>query len=429
MARVRFEILYRLWSPIAKRCVFLVAFLAVAFAATPAVRAQPGPPVAPTPLPMQKASLPHTTYHPNYHTKYHTIAHEMLDDEFGLGIVTPDMYALLDNVVDWVKAALPARTATEYRALDEAGALSVLTTIDKVLYNHGFVYPAYPMGWVDLLSDGLTPRTFNADELKDIRDLTSENDRRTAAIDAIGSGPFYLVDCDIASFLYLAVADVLHMPIAMVDLPSHDFIRWDLGGGTYVNFETMYGSKSSDADFAGFGQTAASVKAGLFMTAWTSDETLGYHAQIIASKWSGMNDYVRERHLGQYAAALYPRFVNAWNEIAWADVMADDPKVRTNPLTLVEAQKAVAGFAYANNLDTLACAQAEAGQWTDAVKTETSAETAFNDFPDAENFSKYVPDFVAHRTCFVARAPQNNPLPVQQKTNRFRALPDRAETR
>jgi hypothetical protein len=355
---------------------------------------------------MQRASLPHTSYHPNYQTKYHTIAHEILDDEAAVAQVTPSMYTLIDNVIDESRAELPARSAAEYAALSHDDALAVLTTIDRVLYRHGFVYPAFDMGWVDLLSDGLTPRTFNLRERDAVKDFGPYNSRRRSAIDRIGTGPFYLVDCDTASFLYLAVADVLRIPVLMVNLPDHDFIQWDLGGGRHLNFETMYGEEQSDDDYSGHGQTVESVAAGLFMKPWTREQTLGYHAAIVASKWSGMSDYVRERDIGLYAIALYPTLPDGWNAIAWSALMSDDANLRKDPATLEAAKRAVLGFRYANNLDTLACAYAEASKWKLALSTEQEATHAFNSFPDATDFSKYLSDFTPpnQKTCYYARS-------------------------
>jgi|SRR5580700_347704 hypothetical protein len=370
------------------------------------VRAQDAPKPTET---VRPASLKHT-----YHAKYHTIAHEMLDNEAALGAVTQDMFNLLDDVIDWSKAALPERNPSQYANLTDADASAVLHTIDKVLYTHGFVYPGFEMGWVDLLSDGLTPRTLNATELQSVRQM-AENNRRLPDIDRLAPGPFYLVDCDIASFLYLAVADQLGMPLSMVNLPDHDFVRWNLGSNKHLDFETMYGADEDDNHYHDHGQTPGSIEAGLFMSSWTRSETLGYHTAIVASKWADMNDFQRERDTGVYAVALYPAFPNAWNQIAWADVMSNNPAIRKAPSTLTEAQKSIVPFAYANNLDTLACAYAEGGRWDLARQTEIKATKAYNDFPDAVDFSKYLPDFTppTNKTCYIARsATSQKPSPA-----------------
>ncbi len=365
---------------------------------------------------IRPASLSH-----KYHAKYHTIAHEILDDEVALGIVDKSMFDMLDNIVDWSIAAVPARTDSQYANLTHDQALAVLTAIDKVLYTHGFVYPGYTMGWVDLLSDGLTPRTLYAAEVTSIEDV-GYNDRRLPDIKRIAPGPFYLVDCDIASFPFLGVGDALKMPIAMVNLPDHDFIRWNLGNGHFLDFETMTGQEIAPGSYDHHGQTPESVKAGLFMSSWTREQTLGYHAALLAGKWSSINDYVRERDVGLYATALYPTLPDAWNAIAWAGVMSDNQAVRRSTATLVAAKKAVATFEFADNLDTLACAYAEMGDWVLALRTEQRAASAYNDFPNATDYSKYFSDFTPphNRTCYVARSPK---YVKAQLTKGFRALP------
>ena len=86
-------------------------------------------------------------------------------------------------------------------------------------------------------------------DLNDLRELRnqSHNIRRIKFIDADNSGPFYVVDCDIASFIYLAIAEVMKYPLHLVEIPRHDFVRWEIGPGSSVNFETMDGFETDDA--------------------------------------------------------------------------------------------------------------------------------------------------------------------------------------
>ncbi len=74
-------------------------------------------------------------------------------------------------------------------------------------------------------------------ELQDQRD----NVRREAFIKARGSGPFYVVDCDVGSFIYLAIAEVMGYPLHLINIPGHSFVRWEVSGGTGVDYETMDG--------------------------------------------------------------------------------------------------------------------------------------------------------------------------------------------
>ena len=113
--------------------------------------------------------------------------------------------------------------------------------------SHGFVYPG--TGLVQLLSDGLDPTMYS--DQASYQDLVSHphNVGRTAFIEQRKPGPYYVVDCDIASFLYLAIADVMKYPLAMVQMPKHNFIRWLRPAGGYIDFETMDGKETADDSY------------------------------------------------------------------------------------------------------------------------------------------------------------------------------------
>jgi hypothetical protein len=62
-------------------------------------------------------------------------------------------------------------------------------------------------------------------------------------------GPYYVVDCDIASYIYLAVSEVMKYSLSMVQMPLHEFIRWHRAKGGYIDFETMDGIETNDDDY------------------------------------------------------------------------------------------------------------------------------------------------------------------------------------
>jgi hypothetical protein len=146
---------------------------------------------------------------PGYHRKYNTVAHQNLDDESEVRDVTPTMYAILDALID--EAVRSLRPYPVDLPPDKAAALAgdALNRIDCILLHHGFVYPGH--GEVLLLSDGLAPTMYHGRSLLELAD-ESHNIRRETFIKARGPGPFYVIDCDIASFIYLAIAEVMGYP-------------------------------------------------------------------------------------------------------------------------------------------------------------------------------------------------------------------------
>ena len=91
----------------------------------------------------------------DYARKYNTIEHKVLDDERSSNHVTPQMYSVLDRLIDEAVAELPPYPANISVANAKAFAAEQLGKIDCLLLSHGFVYPG--KGLVQSLSDGLEP--------------------------------------------------------------------------------------------------------------------------------------------------------------------------------------------------------------------------------------------------------------------------------
>jgi hypothetical protein len=168
--------------------------------------------------------------------------------ERGVGPVTSSEYAVLDAILDESENAAEAIPAglddTAYRQF----AVDSLKTIDCILVRYGFV------GLVQLLSDGLDPTMFTSATSYDALLDRRHNAGRTSFIGQRKPGPYYVVDCDIASYLYLAVADILKYPLAMVAMRLHNFVWWQLPGGGYIDFEPMDGKETDDNYYRAYWQ-------------------------------------------------------------------------------------------------------------------------------------------------------------------------------
>ena len=188
---------------------------------------------------------PFVTPASDYRRKHNSLAHRLLDDEKGAGQVTPAMYAILDALIDETVSKLgPYRPELSEREQTKF-AVATLKQIDCILVRHGFVYPGH--GAVQLVSDGLAPTMYERrDDLNELK-KQGHNVRRAKFIAARGKGPFYVVDCDIAAFIYLAIAEVQGYPLHLVDIPTHNFVRWKIGPEVAIDFETMDGAETNDA--------------------------------------------------------------------------------------------------------------------------------------------------------------------------------------
>jgi hypothetical protein len=150
----------------------------------------------------------------NYVPRYNTVAQRFLDDERNVGPVTPSEYGILDELLDEAKSRLkPIPVGLDDAAYDKF-AVESLQIVNCILVRHGFVYPG--IGLVQLLSDGLDPTMFNDKNYYAALLANHHNEGRTAFIEQRKPGPYYVVDCDVASYLYLALGEIMKYPVSMM---------------------------------------------------------------------------------------------------------------------------------------------------------------------------------------------------------------------
>lgn len=148
-----------------------------------------------------------------YQPKYQTIAHEILKLESGIE-GTPPNYALLDTIIDEVKDQI-----TAYPPYSKEEAATILQQIAGVLNKKNI-----QVGDAILLTETCTP----------------QNE---------GNKEKFIADCDTLSFLYLGIAEALKLPLRLVSLPDHTFIRWHFPDGTALNWETTTASVWRDSAY------------------------------------------------------------------------------------------------------------------------------------------------------------------------------------
>lgn len=160
--------------------------------------------VAPVSCPLETVAPAFAAVPVSYSRKFNTSGHRFLDSEVGAGDVTPQMYAVLDDLIMEGQQRLKPIPAVATPAQQKQFARDALVTIDCILLRHRFVYPGH--GLVQLLSDGLGPTRYS--DAADIKELSNQrhNVRRSRFIS--GAGDYYVVDCDTASYIYLALGRV-----------------------------------------------------------------------------------------------------------------------------------------------------------------------------------------------------------------------------
>jgi len=306
----------------------------------------------------------------NYKPHYHTLAQRFLNDETDTGPVTPSEYFILDSLLDEAKASLKPSPNGLDPAAQDAFAIATMQTIDCILVRHGFVYPG--IGLVALLSDGLDPTMFPQSYYNALL-MSPHNAGRGSFIVKRGLGPFYVVDCDVASYIYLAIGEMMHYPMKIVDMPGHNFIRWIRRDGTYIDFETMDGMETDDAHYVqGWGIDRRFLGKPGMLTTMTDGQLAAYHDFSISISMSWKNDILGDIAELKKSIAVDATLSDAANNLSWL-YAAGPQSLRNGSEAVHYGLLANAILADGDTMDTLACAYGQAGDFVNAVKTEQGA--------------------------------------------------------
>ena len=307
-----------------------------------------------------------------YVRKYNTVAHRFLDEEVGAGDVNPAMYAILDTIIDESVAVLKPYADNLSGVRSKEFAVDSLKTIDCILLRHGFVYPG--RGLVQLLSDGLGETRYDiVGDLDQLR-TQSHNVRRRRFIDTRGTGPFYVVDCDVASYLYLGIAEVMKYPLHLVEIPRHNFVRWEFGPGSHVNFETMDGSETDDAYYkVNWMIVDAFIGRGGILGSMNEKQLHAYHEATVAVAWSWRGDQPHMIETYLRSISIDRTHALAQNNLAWFYAAFPKLELRDGRKAVQYGLQTVAVIPDGDSLDTLACAYAQIGDFSQAVVTELDA--------------------------------------------------------
>ena len=254
--------------------------------------------------------------------------------------VPDDAYKLLDDVIDAVKTRLPS-TRIQNRSTKKARALAIGRITSEVLIEKGFAL-AIP---TETLGDSLVSRH------------------------ETGERPRHVFDCDTASLIYMTVADALSMPASLVEIPlssgdQHNYVRWQIAPKTEVNWDPNGRSQCVTPDNL-VGYQGKSL---------TRDQTMSYVLTLRADLWVRQKSF--ERAIADYREAirLFPERPGAYSGLAWLVATREFAgRVKYRYAALAAAKRAASLRRNADNLDTLACAYAFAGDFDRALDSERAA--------------------------------------------------------
>lgn len=198
----------------------------------------------------------------------------------------------------------------------------------------------------------------------------------------------HIADCDTGSLLYMSTAEVLGLPVSMVEIKlrsgsGHNYLRWLPPTGQTIDWDTngRVQCTTPPNQPAWQGRTMSRV------------EVLGYTRGLrgLLQQKAGRNAEAATDY--RVAAKMYPQSPWAPNNLAWllaTRAQFDDPAEASEAVD--NALRAVSIETDANSLDTLGCAHARKGDFVSAI---AAAKDAISLAPANEVFKQRLRSFEA----------------------------------
>jgi tetratricopeptide (TPR) repeat protein len=199
-----------------------------------------------------------------------TIAHDFIELEKNFGSSAADL-AAINDLINKASGRISFRknSSTE-------DAVNTLLQIDALLKEEGFVYKQNY-----LLSTGIREKT---------------------------------IDCDNYCALYIAIAEVIKIPLVPVYAPGHSFIRFYFDDGSYLNWEPIKAVPQPDAWYIKhLNISAESIKKGVYLKTLTRKEFLAVEYNSIGSHLLINRRYGDAAVYYTAAIKLYPSFSAAYH--------------------------------------------------------------------------------------------------------------------
>lgn len=300
-----------------------------------------------------------------YRSEYLSIGHRILQEDDRAEPVSDAVFQRLDSVVAQVVNEV---TVGPVNTIDEARA--VLESIEHVVTSTNFVC-SIPYYLVHSFSEGLQPRILDSQLA-----FASENALRRTHILANEDEEFSHVDCDLSSLLYLCIAEALQLPLCMVEVPQHNFVRWRLSDTLHLNWDTNYGfNKFTDNEYASlYGVDPTHIVNGTYLADLSAANVEGYFSFVRGITFQRANEYACA--IAEYRAAVnnYPQSPSSRNNIAWLFVSVRDVQQIVTSDEALQLQLEACDIDRSHSyLDTLACVYAERRDFTSAIQFETEA--------------------------------------------------------
>lgn len=235
---------------------------------------------------------------------------------------------------------------------------------------NNFIQPILQKDWTNSLGESLAPVAEDHPRAGQYLDH-SQNLERRPYIDP--SKPLHFLDCDMAALLLMSVAQMAGFELNLVEVPYHNFVRWQGPDGQRVNWDwTYWGSHPDSFYIRQRGISEAQLLRKAFLQSQSAEESRGYFIGVMAIP---VQEPAKRLALRRAAIKAAPSNATTANNAAWTFATIEEG------ITEAERQDAVV-FALtawatnpgnANYIDTVACSFGARGQWEMAVALETQA--------------------------------------------------------
>lgn len=273
---------------------------------------------------------------------------------------------LLNTATQRIQRRFPG---ADFSNLSRPDAISVLATVDSVFTEFRFLFFT---NLTDPHFDFLT-LAFR-DLYPSYRYLSYANNRyREAYWEAHKGENCRLIDCDLYCFIYLGIAEMNGLPLTMIELPAHNFIRWNFKDGQYINWEAIEGAYHPNETTLSCYYRLNDLNRHYYLRPWPVNEVKSYYYTLRAATYDYNKKYINPAKAKRdYEMALQYSSNRAvtFNNLVWLYVV--NPAFDTSfnlPALLSMTDSAINKINDRNYYDTRAGLYAQAGMFKKAVAT------------------------------------------------------------
>jgi hypothetical protein len=205
--------------------------------------------------------------------------------------------------------------------VDTPTAIHILSTIDSVLTEAGFLFYTSKDRHFDFLTLAFRDHYYGADRYRWI------NSYRFPYFLSLHQPYCRLIDCDLYCYIYIGIAEMLLLPLTELELPQHNFIRWNFASGHHLNWEAIDGTyHPADSTLSCYGrlQDMDEKSRRDFMRPWSANELLSYYYTLRGSKFDYDSLYlnaVKAKKDYELALSLDSSKSQALNNYVWLFVV------------------------------------------------------------------------------------------------------------